>query len=118
MFSPRFLGCKHLLMSHVQLFIHQYHQVLFHSAFLYTLIAQTAFMFGIAQALLQDTALGIMLNCIIFAWSHIKKCGLNDVVWINSGFLSIWNSALKRDIFDTVSVVGESKIISELSANC
>jgi len=50
MFSPHFLGCKHSLMAHVQLFIHQYHQVLLHSAVLYPLIAQTAFMFGIAQA--------------------------------------------------------------------
>ena len=59
MFSPHFLGCKHSLMAHVQLFIHQYPQVLLHRVTLSPAISPSVFVFGIAPTKMQELALGL-----------------------------------------------------------
>ena len=55
-----FLGCKHTLPAHVQLFIHQYPQVLLHRAALNAFIPQPVFVLGIAPTEVQDLALGLV----------------------------------------------------------
>ncbi|KAK4807044.1 hypothetical protein QYF61_018385 [Mycteria americana] len=55
-----FLGCKHTLTAHVQLFIYQYPQVLLHRAALNPFIPQSLLIWGIALTQVQDLALGLV----------------------------------------------------------
>ncbi|KAK4822238.1 hypothetical protein QYF61_011879 [Mycteria americana] len=48
-----FLGCKHTLLAHVQLFVHQYPQVLLLRAALNPLSTQPVFVLGIAPTQVQ-----------------------------------------------------------------
>ena len=56
-----FLGCKHTLPAHVQLFIHQYLQVLLSRAALNPFIPQPVLIPGVAPTQMQDLALGLVL---------------------------------------------------------
>ncbi|KAK4805635.1 hypothetical protein QYF61_009861 [Mycteria americana] len=55
-----FLGCEHTLPAHVQLFIHQYPQVLLHRAALKQFIPQPVLILGVALTQVQDLALGLV----------------------------------------------------------
>ncbi|KAK4820994.1 hypothetical protein QYF61_009460 [Mycteria americana] len=55
-----FLGCECTLLAHVQLFIHQYPQVLLCRAALNPFIPQPVLMVGIAPTQVQDPALGLV----------------------------------------------------------
>ncbi|KAK4830062.1 hypothetical protein QYF61_008400 [Mycteria americana] len=55
-----FLGCKCTLLAHVQLFIHQYPQVLLLRAALNPLITQPVLRLGVALTHVQDLALGLV----------------------------------------------------------
>ncbi|KAK4808270.1 hypothetical protein QYF61_020751 [Mycteria americana] len=55
-----FLGCKRTLLAHVQLFIHQYPQVLLLRAALNPFIPQPALILGVAPTQMQDLALGLV----------------------------------------------------------
>jgi len=61
-----FLGCKHTLPAHVELFIHQYPQVLLLRAALEPLSAQPVLVFGITLTHMQDLALGL-IELLLFA---------------------------------------------------
>ncbi|KAK4824943.1 hypothetical protein QYF61_021631, partial [Mycteria americana] len=54
------LGCKHTLLSHVQLFIHQYPQALLFRAALSPFIPQPVLILGVALTQVQDPALGLV----------------------------------------------------------
>ncbi|KAK4825808.1 hypothetical protein QYF61_002413 [Mycteria americana] len=59
--QPRIrLGCKRTLLAHVQLFIHQYPQVLVFRAALNPFIPQPVLMVGVALTQVQDPALGLV----------------------------------------------------------
>jgi len=53
------LGCERTLVDHVQLFIHQYPQVLLGRAALHPFIPQPVWIAGAALTQLQDLALGL-----------------------------------------------------------
>ncbi|KAK4831745.1 hypothetical protein QYF61_018943 [Mycteria americana] len=55
-----FLGCEHTLLAHVQLFIHQYPQVLLCRAALNPFIPQPVLIPGVALTQVQDPALGLV----------------------------------------------------------
>ncbi|KAK4830181.1 hypothetical protein QYF61_008972 [Mycteria americana] len=55
-----FLGCECTLSAHVQLFIHQYPQVLLHRAALNPFISQPVLIPGVALTQVQDPALGLV----------------------------------------------------------
>ncbi|KAK4830182.1 hypothetical protein QYF61_008973 [Mycteria americana] len=55
-----FLGCECTLLAHVQLFIHQYPQVLLHRAALNPFISQPVLIPGVALTQVQDPALGLV----------------------------------------------------------
>ncbi|KAK4821329.1 hypothetical protein QYF61_018234 [Mycteria americana] len=55
-----FLGCEHTLVAHVQLFIHQYSQVLLCRAALNPFIPQPVLVLGVAPTQVQDLALGLV----------------------------------------------------------
>ncbi|KAK4821583.1 hypothetical protein QYF61_024442 [Mycteria americana] len=55
-----FLGCKCTLLAHVQLFIHQYPQVLLCRAALNPFIPQPVLILGVAPIQVQDPALGLV----------------------------------------------------------
>ncbi|KAK4811014.1 hypothetical protein QYF61_015718 [Mycteria americana] len=54
------LGCEHTLSAHVQLFVHQYPQVLLHRAALNPFSTQPVFVLEIAPTHVQDLALGLV----------------------------------------------------------
>jgi len=54
------LGCECTLLGHVQLFIHQYPQVLLLRAALNPLIPQLVLIVGVASTQMQDLALGLV----------------------------------------------------------
>jgi len=54
------LGCEHTLVAHVQLFIHQYHQVLPGRAAFKHFIPQPVLILGIAPTQVQDLASGLV----------------------------------------------------------
>jgi len=54
------LGCEHTLVAHVQLFIHQYPQVLLSKAALNTFISQPVLIAEVALTQVQDLALGLV----------------------------------------------------------
>ncbi|KAK4826030.1 hypothetical protein QYF61_003851 [Mycteria americana] len=54
-----FLGCECTFLAHVQLFIHQYPQVLLHRAALNHIIPQPVLILGVAHTQVQDLALGL-----------------------------------------------------------
>ena len=56
-----FLGCKHTLLAHVELLIHQHPQILLLRAALNPFPALPVFVLGIAPAQVQDLALGLDL---------------------------------------------------------
>ncbi|KAK4826191.1 hypothetical protein QYF61_006135 [Mycteria americana] len=55
-----FLGCERTLPAHVQLFIHQYPQVLLHRAALNPFIPQPVLILGVAPTQVQDLELGLL----------------------------------------------------------
>ncbi|KAK4823233.1 hypothetical protein QYF61_000093 [Mycteria americana] len=55
-----FVGCKHMLPAHIQLFIHQYPQVLLHRAALNPFFLQLVLILGVAPTQVQDLALGLV----------------------------------------------------------
>ncbi|KAK4822221.1 hypothetical protein QYF61_011862, partial [Mycteria americana] len=55
-----FLGCEHTLQAHVQLFIHQYPQVLLRRAALNPFIPQPVLIPGVVLTQVQDFALGLV----------------------------------------------------------
>jgi len=55
-----FLGCEHTLMAHVQLFIHQYPQVLLSRPALNPFLPQPVLMPGVTLTLMQDLGLGLV----------------------------------------------------------
>ncbi|KAK4816603.1 hypothetical protein QYF61_018651 [Mycteria americana] len=67
-----FLGCKCTLLAHVQLFIHQYPQVLLHRAALNPLIPQSVLTLGIAPTQMQDLACGLVQLCDVHRGSLLK----------------------------------------------
>ncbi|KAK4816734.1 hypothetical protein QYF61_022286 [Mycteria americana] len=55
-----FLGCERTLPAHVQLFIHQYPQILLHRAALNPFIPQSVLILGVALTQVQDLTLGLV----------------------------------------------------------
>ena len=55
-----FLGCDLILLAHIQLFIHQYPQVLLHRAALNPFIPQPVLLLGVALTQVQDLVLGLV----------------------------------------------------------
>ncbi|KAK4828118.1 hypothetical protein QYF61_023916 [Mycteria americana] len=54
------LGCESTLLAHIQLFIHQYPQVLLHRDALKPFISQPVLILGVALTQVQDLALGLV----------------------------------------------------------
>ncbi|KAK4807049.1 hypothetical protein QYF61_018390 [Mycteria americana] len=86
-----FLGCKHTLTAHVQLFIYQYPQVLLHRAALNPFIPQPVLILGIAPTQGQDPDLAL-LNLMKFTWTHFSK--LSRSIWMASLLSSISTAPL------------------------
>ncbi|KAK4828525.1 hypothetical protein QYF61_026947 [Mycteria americana] len=64
-----FRGCEGTLLAHVQLFIHQYPQVLLCRAALNPFIPQPVLILGVAHTQVQDLALG-PVELMRFTWAH------------------------------------------------
>ena len=58
--SVGFVGCELALTAHVQLFIHQYPQVLLGRAALKPFLPQTVLILGVVPTQMQDLALGLV----------------------------------------------------------
>ena len=76
-----FLGCECTLVAHVQLFIHQYSEVLLHRAALNPFIPQPVLILGIAPTKMQDLHLAL-LNLVRFTWAHFLS--LSRSLWMAS----------------------------------
>ncbi|KAK4814241.1 LOW QUALITY PROTEIN: hypothetical protein QYF61_012737 [Mycteria americana] len=74
------LGCEHTLLAHVQLFVHQYPQVLFHRATLDHIIPQPVLKPRIAPT--QVTLHLALLNLMRFTQAHFSS--LSRSLWMTS----------------------------------